>query len=40
MNRYGLPEAFFQKVEHYWDEAIDQVYRYMDNLAAADCQQA
>lgn len=40
VNRYGLPEAFFQKVERHWDEAIDQVNRYMDDLAAADRQQA
>lgn len=38
-NRYGLPEAFFQKVERHWDEAIDQVSRYMDDQAAADRRQ-
>ena len=40
VNRYGLPEAFFQKVERHWATAIDQVNRYMDAQAAADRQQA
>jgi hypothetical protein len=39
VNRYGLPEAFFQKVERHWDEAIDQVNGYMDAQAAADRRQ-
>ncbi len=38
VNRYGLPEAFFQKVERHWDESMDQVNRYMDEQAAVDRQ--
>ena len=40
VNRYGLPEAFFQKVERHWDEAIDKINRYMDAQAEADRRQA
>ena len=40
VNRYGLPEAFFQKVERHWDEAIDEINRYMDAQAEADRRQA
>jgi len=40
VNRHGLPEAFFQKVERHWDEAIEQVNRYMDEQAVADRRQA
>ncbi len=36
VNRHGLPEAFFQKVERHWGRAMEQVNRYMDEQAAAD----
>lgn len=36
VNRYGLPEAFFQKVERHWDEAMDEINRYIDAQAEAD----
>ena len=36
VNRYGLKEAFFQKLERHWDIVMKQVNRYMDDQAAAD----
>ena len=36
VNRYGLPEAFFQKVERHWDAAMDEINRYIDAQAEAD----
>jgi hypothetical protein len=36
VNRHGLKEAFFQKLERHWDLVMEQVNRYMDEQAAAD----
>jgi hypothetical protein len=35
-NRYGLLEAFFQKIERHWNVVMEHVSRYMDEQAAAD----
>ena len=35
-NRYGLGEAFFQKIERHWAVVIEHTNRYMDEQAAAD----
>jgi hypothetical protein len=35
-NRYGLMEAFFQKIERHWSVVMEHVNRYMDEQAAAD----
>jgi hypothetical protein len=35
-NRYGLDEAFFQKIERHWGIVIEHINRYMDEQAAAD----
>jgi hypothetical protein len=39
-NRYGLKEAFFQKLERNWDLVMDHVNHYMDEQAEADRKQA
>jgi hypothetical protein len=35
-NRYGLREAFFQKIERNWGVVMDHVSQYMDEQAAGD----
>jgi hypothetical protein len=35
-NRYGVREAFFQKIERNWSVVMDHVSRYMDEQAATD----
>jgi hypothetical protein len=39
-NRYGLDEAFFQKIERHWGVVMEHINRYMDEQAAADRQLA
>jgi hypothetical protein len=36
VNRYGVREVFFQKLEQRWDLVMEHVNRYMDDQAAAD----